>query len=394
MFDAKNDIDILIRSVLADAQEDVPSHIWDNISSEMDVMVPSRNRRKTVMLWLGRSAISIAAAAVAVLGIFFGTRKDTDIMNAGSEKHMIAVVRPEVNVTADFGKIRPLSAGRIAGTASDKLIADASIHVQESRSVTHEMMKEGTPEKQESVPTYKTDAEVIPDLTLEDDWPEEKQTSGWRPSIAVVISGSAGTNSTQGHTPGPLKSPSISNMVPNTGITQKGSDHSYGLPMSFGAGVRIGISPRWSLGTGISYTLLTRKFFGTYVSISNDGKIAESIPSDIRNTQHYIGIPVNAYYNIINNSLVNFYAYAGGTVERCVADKYEILTNSHIHTDKAKGVQISAGLGIGVEFVLSRNLGLYFDPSLRYYFDCGQPKSIRTAQPLMLGLEMGLRVNL
>jgi RNA polymerase sigma-70 factor (ECF subfamily) len=57
-------------------------------------------------------------------------------------------------------------------------------------------------------------------------------------------------------------------------------------------------------------------------------------------------------------------------------------------------VQLSANLGIGAEFKLGQHLGLYVDPSLRYYFDNGQPKSIRTSQPLMLGFEMGLRVNL
>ena len=54
----------------------------------------------------------------------------------------------------------------------------------------------------------------------------------------------------------------------------------------------------------------------------------------------------------------------------------------------------SVNLGIGVEFLLGDYLGLYIDPSLRYYFDNGQPKSIRTDQPLMLGFEMGLRVKL
>ena len=65
-----------------------------------------------------------------------------------------------------------------------------------------------------------------------------------------------------------------------------------------------------------------------------------------------------------------------------------------IHKEKAKGVQLSANVGIGVEFMLGKYVGLYVDPSLRYYFDNGQPKSIRTAQPLMLGFEMGIRARL
>ena len=91
---------------------------------------------------------------------------------------------------------------------------------------------------------------------------------------------------------------------------------------------------------------------------------------------------------------MNFYAYAGGAVEKCLYDKYTILSNSIVHKEVAKGVQLSANIGVGVEFMLGEHLGLYLDPSLRYYFDCNQPKSIRTSQPLMLGFELGFRFNL
>ena len=64
------------------------------------------------------------------------------------------------------------------------------------------------------------------------------------------------------------------------------------------------------------------------------------------------------------------------------------------HHEGVKSVQLSTNIGIGVEFMLGRYVGLYIDPSLRYYFRNGQPKSIRTAQPLMLGFEMGFRFNL
>jgi len=81
-------------------------------------------------------------------------------------------------------------------------------------------------------------------------------------------------------------------------------------------------------------------------------------------------------------------------VEKCVSDRYEILSTSVIPKNNPSGVQLSANAGIGVEFMLGKHLGLYLDPSLRYYFNCNQPKSIRTVQPLTLGFEMGLRVNL
>ena len=77
-----------------------------------------------------------------------------------------------------------------------------------------------------------------------------------------------------------------------------------------------------------------------------------------------------------------------------MADKYQVLNTDIMHAEKVKGIQLSSNLGLGVEFMLGKHLGLYIDPSLRYYFNCGQPKSIRTAQPLTAGFEMGFRARL
>jgi hypothetical protein len=209
-----------------------------------------------------------------------------------------------------------------------------------------------------------------------------------------VLSGIAGTNSAQNiGQSGVIRKPTLSAAPMKTGISQTEPGDSYGIPLSFGIGTKIGFNSRWSLGVGVNYTLLSRKFYGDYIKVEN-GQITENLKSDIRNTQHYVGIPVNAYYNIVESKFVNFYAYAGGAIEKCVADEYRVLTKDVLHKESVKGIQTSANLGIGVEFMLGKHLGIYIDPSARYYFNCNQPKSIRTAQPLMLGFEMGLRVNL
>ena len=145
---------------------------------------------------------------------------------------------------------------------------------------------------------------------------------------------------------------------------------------------------------GLNYTLLSSRFNGKYTKVE-DGIASLPVSAKVRNSQHYIGIPINAYYDIVNKDFINLYAYAGGTAEKCILNRYEVQTSPVIyHTETAGGVQLSANAGIGVEFMLGQFAGLYIDPSLRYYFNCKQPKSIRTAQPLMLGFEMGLRFRL
>ena len=191
-----------------------------------------------------------------------------------------------------------------------------------------------------------------------------------------------------------MRRPGISAAPERTGIKETSTNTTYGIPVSAGIGIRIGVAPRWSIGTGVNYTLLSRKFYGTYTLLGDNGNILKDISSDIRGSQHYIGIPVNVYYDVISSKNINFYAYAGGTAEKCIADKYQVLNTDITHTEKVRGMQLSAGIGMGVEFLVGNFLGIYIDPSLRYYFDNNQPKSIRTAQPLMFGFEMGLRARL
>ena len=267
---------------------------------------------------------------------------------------------------------------------AEAIAAAAGLIIEEEPAVPAEEKKT---QKQETVKTE----ESWPEIWEED---EISDRSMKRRGTSLVLSGIAGTNSAQSSGLSPLRSPSMSTSRPKTGIEQKSSESTYGLPVSFGVGVKMDLNDRWSVGTGLNYTLLTRKFYGTYTQVNGEGSIEESVSSDIRNIQQYVGIPVNVYYDILSNEYVNFYAYAGGAVERCVSDKYDILNTSYIYKGSVQGVQASADAGIGVEFLLGRHLGLYLDPSIRYYFNCGQPKSIRTAQPFMLGFEMGLRINL
>lgn len=382
MFDEDKYIesDDLMRSILSQGEEDVPVHVWEGISSELD-RIDGISRRKTVMLWFRRSAVAAAAAAAVAIGVFTDRNGSGDIVPATPDKELIAVAEsPEINVGYDLDAPAAISERKLPAYlayAEESEKAATSV-IQEDTSV------EISSEEKETSFEKRTDA-----------WEDEKtEKIRKRRSTALTLSGIAGTNSTRNSGLSPLRRPSMSTSRPKTGVEQKSSESTYGLPVSLGAGVKIGLSDRWSLGVGANYTILTRKFFGTYTLVDQEGNIKESISTDIRNEQHYVGIPVNAFYSIVDNEYMNFYTYAGVTVERCLSDKYDILNTEYIYKGTVKGVQASANIGLGVEFMLGRHLGLYMDPSLRYYFDCGQPKSIRTAQPLMLGIEMGFRVNL
>lgn len=397
-----NEFDRMMKSILDEGQEEVPARVWNAVSEGLD----NAARRKTVVLWFRRTAIGFAAAAAVAIGVIFNINHETDIVPMAGGSGLIAVVEPgnevlEEPLTPENIRIAEFAAVAEVKPAKKTIAPSAAEMIPQTASQAMEISETeaaAEPEKaeRESVGRNEEAKDTQPQVyvtNFPEDW-EEEETARKR-DVSFIVSGLASTNSTQSRNRiGLMKAPTVTSAPEQTGITETSTSSTYGLPVSFGAGVKIGLSPRWSIGVGANYTILTRQFYGKYTKVDDRGNIQKSTSSDIRNTQHYVGIPVNAYYDIINKDRVNLYAYAGGTVEKCVADNYNVLSTFIRHTERVPGIQLSANAGIGVEFMLGKHLGLYIDPSVRYYFDCDQPKSIRTVQPLMLGFEMGFRARL
>lgn len=391
-----NEFDFMVKSILDEGREEVPAGVWEGVSAGLD----KASHRKTVVLWWRRAAAGVAAAAAVTVGVIFN--HGNTIAPEASEKDMIAVVAP-VSETSVIEEDAVLESIRTAAPAKDMaIVKDMIAHAEPAEIV----IPQEEPQEEVSVPKTAEDAirqsESQPESGRKSEtqdyyplyWDEETDEKPDR-RVSLVVSGIAGTNNTEGQKRlNPMKRPSLNPVPEKTGIEETSTKASYGIPVSFGVGIKMDLSPRWSIGAGLNYTLLSRQFYGKYTRIGTSGSIENSTSSDIRNVQQYIGIPVNAFYDIISNDRINLYAYAGGTVEKCVSDKYSLLNTSIVHKEKAPGLQLSANAGFGVEFMLGDHLGLYIDPSLRYYFDNGQPKSIRTVQPLMLGFEMGFRARL
>ena len=399
--------DLLMRAILEGGQEEVPGRVWDAVSERLDEAAAVRNGSRSVTLWWRRAGIAVAAMAAAAAGILVLNRPESaDIIPAASQSDMIAVVQPEVIMNEEAEELIQESS-IVSKTSGAKLLAYAP-----------EIVKTSEPAEMTSAIESAADADFVAEqaaspMEASDNHTERKSSAAseekvYFPTVwedeepqrkglktAFTVSGITGASSSQNSAgTGINKAPALTLAPTQTGIREKANNARYGLPVSVGAGVKFDFTPRWSLGVGLNYTCLTRTFDGTYSHVNEAGIVDNVVNSDIRNSQHYLGIPVNAYFNILDSKHVNFYTYAGGAVEKCISDKYNVLSSNIIHKEPAKGVQLSANLGIGAEFMLGQHVGLYIDPSVRYYFDCNQPKSIRTDQPLMFGVELGCRFRL
>jgi len=167
---------------------------------------------------------------------------------------------------------------------------------------------------------------------------------------------------------------------------QSVSDTKYAMPLSFGVQAQYPVNANLSVGAGLSYSLLVSH----YQQFSYNRRL------DIQQSLHYLGIPVNAYYSLIQNKKFKVYVSGGFMLEKGLIASYRTTDNGtkRFESVAIQGVQFSLAAGLGAEFKMNKEVGIYFDPALAYYFNCDQPENIRTAQPLQYKFELGMRFHL
>ena len=414
-----NKFDQSLKSVMEKAQEEVPSRVWDAVSGKLD------RKPRTVILKRIFTYSAIAAALVVGALVSMPLLKDKDVSHdnialtsQSANKPVESIQEPTENngnealAMAEPTKVenkRTAISRHSAIMAQSPVEAGGTLNEDQSNTSTEDNTVESadhsevqvpvqaqSPKSQESVTSKSSDKES--QESYEDPFAKmeyEDRMASNHVKVSFVVNGQLESNGDPNNNLnlGPLK---INNpSAPTKTTLTELSESTFGVPISFGVGTRIKLSKHWAIGAGMNYSLLTRTFTGTYTKVKND-VIVRTITADVNNQQHFIGIPINAFYNIVNNDIINVYAFGGGTVEKCFRDHNIIKAEPKnlIYNASVKGVQLSAATGFGVQFRIIDGLGIYVDPSLRYYFDCDQPKSIRTQQPMMFNFEAGLRIDL
>lgn len=156
----------------------------------------------------------------------------------------------------------------------------------------------------------------------------------------------------------------------------------HNMPVSFGATVSYALNDRLALTSGLVYTLATSSFeHGTSSNASKDEQ-----------TLHYVGIPLTASYTIWGNSWLKTYVNAGGQADFNVSAKVE--TEGHTADIDKDRAQLSVGAAAGVQLNVIKQMGVYVEPGVRYYFDNGSNvQTVFKEHPCNFSLQMGLRWN-
>lgn len=385
-----------IKALLADAEIKPSRHVWRNIASQLDAAAaPAAGQPWAWAKWAG-AAVALAAV---VLGVFLFTGKPEsgqpiptyiNITEAPTAQASPVLDEPELVVPkpendAAGVAVRP---SRRAETVAEQL---AEVVEKEEAPAAAETV-EAAPAVEEkhnaapapSVPVRQPDA--FAQMEFED-------LQQFKPGRTLYAQGAIGGNDSDIRFKSNAARMSSGTSIPKTGITELG-ESVFGIPFSLGLGVRFYLTPKLSLGAGVSYSLLSRTFEGEYQRVSSAGVVEFSEIGNVHHQMHYVGIPVNAYYDIISGENIKFYVFGGGEAEFCVSNKYTLYSSTDIiFRSPVNSIQWSAGAGLGLEFKLSPVLGLYVEPSARYYFHNNQPKNVRTERPFMANLDAGLRFD-
>ena len=161
-------------------------------------------------------------------------------------------------------------------------------------------------------------------------------------------------------------------------------------PKTFGLSINKQLSPKWTFGTGITYTRLKSEFESEY----NKARLVKTQKID------YVGIPFRLTYQVWSKGRFSAYTTGGVAFEMPVHSSLEkkyIMTADSSYTLKSglkAHCQWSVNLGVGVQYKLFKPFSLYLEPNMFYYFRNGSGlETYRTEHPFIITVPFGLRLT-
>lgn len=171
-------------------------------------------------------------------------------------------------------------------------------------------------------------------------------------------------------------------------------EYSHKIPVKVGLTARYNITGRLGVETGLTYTILSS-------SVKTGNSETGKNWSTGSQTLHYLGIPLNISFNILNSRYVNIYVTGGGMMEKSISGniktdeyvdgKFDRTLTTNI---SPKGLQWSVNAAAGVQANILPQLGFFVEPGVSHHFKNGsRVRSIYTDKPTDFSLGFGLRYS-
>lgn len=454
----KQDWTDTLKQKMASYEERPSDELWAALSEKAGLQ---ESRRKVIPVWFW----GLSAAAALMAGIFVVTKVNDKSVNAlGGITADVAVSEPvdaevsepidaavpepvertlaeelaevksaEAMSLADVAVGRKQEAAKVgikqmvkAGKAMSALIAEAVPVESNVSAVAEDVTSVNTEEYAAEVPSENHDAREA--ATVESDTVEQSEPAmSWDEylketpsekararrsggfSAGIVAGGAVGGN-TSGSKPtamvmgaNPLaagvtktdwidKDSKASAIVYNQPEVQE--EYSHKIPVKVGLTARYNITGRLGVETGLTYSILSS-------SVKTGNSETGKNWSTGSQTLHYLGIPLNISFNILNSRYVNIYVTGGGMMEKSISGsiktdeyvdgKFDRTLTTNI---SPKGLQWSVNAAAGVQANILPQLGFFVEPGVSHHFKNGsRVRSIYTDKPTDFSLGFGLRYS-
>ena len=369
-----------IRDILYNAEEPVSPGVWSAVAAGLDA------KKRIVPAWMW-GAMAFAAAAAVAVGVFLWRPNDIRLEEYSPASPLAA----QLQNSLPGGIVMPTevsSAPVRKAAAPIALREEATLEAVPTATINPVPLQKLS--SRLAMPPHSSYVAQVDDNNLLNElaW-EEKPLPGR--DISLTAAGNFQASS---------KAPFLSRrgaaaaaVAPQEGVYDPVPESDKpGFPFSVGLGVKWNFAPRWAVGTGINYTNISRSFTANY---ADDGFVLTQVPID--NMQHWIGVPVNFYFDIVRSPRWRVHVLAGGEMDYLLANNFTIHGNKPIPWQKKDtSFQWSAGVGAGAEYMITPWLGIYLNPTVRYYFTRVSGADINglPVHPVRFMMEGGLRFSI
>lgn len=417
-----------IHDRLGSYEKDAPEGLWEGISRRMpklnDGVMLTHKPQRTAKFRMWRVAGVAAAASVAlVIGYsFLGNSAKDNIniaTNTTNHHNMLASSQKPIGneptgvcaeqATHSADDLLSEQPKLASASTEQPTLAKASTETDVKEIGSKEENSKEENKQTETKTAKREDSYVLPqnpdnNLLAFNDMTErrgdEDAPSRWSVSTGAMGGlGASGTTTAYGDylvlsCPGVADtkdSPMLDMSSVNRDMEQK-TEYDHHLPIRIGLSVAYALTDRLSISSGLTYTRL-----------SSDIKDASRESKYIGEQRlHYVGIPVNVSYKVASSRWISLYGTAGVLAEKCVSgttDEGYVENNTMKYTNtqdiSSKPLQMSVNAGVGIQFDIIDNVGIYAEPGLSYYFDDGSAlQTIYKEKPLNFNLNVGVRFKL
>lgn len=415
-----------IRNRMDDYSEPQPPDMWRKL--EKDLNVP-----KVIPLWKRWQFVAAAAmiAVVFSVGVWFWTSpmgklaqqeeqavlEDNKPFIPVNESENLILAKAETNKDAEDIESVSLASQKVLEeniVAAPEVVKVENIYAEQPSEMSQSMNKADTKEDDETEKrmqllraTRKADREQVKRNAYWTEKNTDRKEQKWQMGLAAgntpySFSNSFGgfgrmvSHAVKSSADGLLMNP-LSNettaynqvLFNNREQSSKTEVH-HRMPVSVGASFKWLLNKDWAIETGLFYTLLSsNSHSGSDSYMEEEWKL------------HYIGIPLKVHRSLWQNERFNFYVSAGGVVEKCVSGSLETVyvtgSNEHEKINSSLDVdplQWSVTGAVGAQVNFTRQIGLYIEPGIAYYFDDGSDiETFRKEHPLNFNLQLGLRFS-